>query len=224
MAKDGSDQINTLIQSICEVKENFDIVLEKVNNLAGSVSQIGNIIDVINDISEKTNLLALNAAIEAARAGEHGKGFAVVAEEVRKLAEQSKESSHEIINLIKSIDSETNEVKNTSSGVGGVLEGQAEAANNTITILYDIIDSVNTVSSLMDEANSSIDAVMQSKTDILNRVQNVSAVAQEVSASSQQISASSEEMLAAVEEVNNHAERVRNSTLNLTDKVNKFTV
>lgn len=223
-AKQGSEEINLLIQNICEVKEKFDAVLEKVNNLAGSVSQIGSITDVINDISEKTNLLALNAAIEAARAGEHGKGFAVVADEVRKLAEQSKDSSHEIIQLVKSIYSETNEVKNTSSGVGDVLESQAEAANNTIIILYDIIDSVKDISSLMNEANDSLGSVMESKKSILDKVQNVSAAAEEVSASSQQIAASSEEMLAGAEEVNNHAERVSHLAVDLTDKVKKFTV
>ncbi|WP_051115593.1 methyl-accepting chemotaxis protein [Clostridium pasteurianum] len=69
-AKEGSEQINVLIQNICDVKEAFDNVLEKVNGLSNSVSKIGNITDVINAISEQTNLLALNAAIEAARAGE----------------------------------------------------------------------------------------------------------------------------------------------------------
>ncbi|UZW14503.1 methyl-accepting chemotaxis protein [Clostridium pasteurianum] len=223
-AKQGSEEINLLIQNICEVKEKFDAVLEKVNNLSGSVSQIGSITDVINDISEKTNLLALNAAIEAARAGEHGKGFAVVAEEVRKLAEQSKDSSHEIIQLVKSIYSETNEVKSTSSGVGDVLESQAESANNTIIILYDIIDAVKDISSLMNEANDSLGSVMENKKSILDKVQNVSAVAEEVSASSEEIAASSEEMLAGAEEVNNHAERVRHSASDLTDKVKKFIV
>lgn len=223
-AKEGSEQINVLIQNICDVKEAFDNVLEKVNGLSNSVSKIGNITDVINAISEQTNLLALNAAIEAARAGEHGRGFAVVAEEVRKLAEQSKESSQEIISLVKSIGSETNEVKLTSSNVEDVLEHQAEAANNTIIILYDIVDAVNAVGPIMNEANNSIDTVMEAKDDVLMKVQNVSAVAEEVSASSQEISASSEEMLASVEEVKNHAERVNSAASELTDKVKKFTV
>jgi methyl-accepting chemotaxis protein len=223
-AKEGSEQINVLIQTICDVKESFDNVLEKINSLSGSVSKIGNITDVINGISEQTNLLALNAAIEAARAGEHGKGFAVVAEEVRKLAEQSKRSSQEIIGLVKSIGSETNEVKVTSSNVGNVLESQAEAANNTIIILYDIVDAVNAVGPIMNEANNSIGTVMQTKDDILNKVQNVSAVAEEVSASSEEISASSEEMLASAEEVKNHAEKVNNAAADLTDKVKKFIV
>ena len=223
-AKEGSEQINVLIQTICNVKESFDNVLEKINSLSDSVSKIGSITDVINGISEKTNLLALNAAIEAARAGEHGKGFAVVAEEVRKLAEQSKRSSQEIIGLVKSIGSETDEVKTTSSNVGDVLENQAEAANNTIIILYDIVDAVNAVSPIMNEANNSIDAVMKTKDEILTKVQNVSAVAEEVSASSEEISASSEEMLASAEEVKNQAEKADNAASDLRDKVQKFIV
>lgn len=84
------------MKSIEEVKISFDEQAVKINNLNESVSKVGNITNVINGISEQTNLLALNAAIEAARAGEAVRGFVVLSEEVRKLAEQSKESTEEI--------------------------------------------------------------------------------------------------------------------------------
>ena len=116
-ARVGKDQIDILLKSIEDIKNSFEVVGNKVSSLNSSVSQVGNITDVINGISEQTNLLALNAAIEAARAGEAGKGFAVVAEEVRRLAEQSKDSTEQIQKLIQSISSETINVITTSDEV-----------------------------------------------------------------------------------------------------------
>lgn len=223
-ASEGNNQVEVLIQTLVDVKEAFDKVIEKIDNLSGAVSKIGNITDVINGISEQTNLLALNAAIEAARAGEHGKGFAVVAEEVGKLAEESQKSSKEIMSLVKNIGNDTKEVKITAGSVGDMLEGQAEAANNTVIILYDIVDAINAVVPLMEGAKTSITTAMDARDEILNKVQTVSAVAEEVSASSEEISASSQQMLASAEEVKNHADRVDTASVDLREKVEKFIV
>lgn len=78
-----------------------------VKRLGERSKEIGQIVDVITDISNQTNLLALNAAIEAARAGEHGRGFSVVADEVRKLAEQSRQSADQIVQIVRQIHTET---------------------------------------------------------------------------------------------------------------------
>ena len=155
-AVEGENNIYELINFIVKIKQSFDIVMEKMNELSLTVSEIGKITDIINNISEQTNLLALNASIEAARAGENGRGFTVVATEVRKLAEESKGSSEKIISLVKSVTLETKEVTEKSSEVSSLLEEQAVVANDTIMSFEDIISSVNSVPKLIEETEESL--------------------------------------------------------------------
>lgn len=224
IANNGNSQIDLLIKTICDVKEAFDTVINKINNLDNAVSKIGNITDVINEISEQTNLLALNAAIEAARAGEQGKGFAVVAEEVGKLAAESKEYSEKIIDLVKTIGNETKEVISTSQNVGKFLDNQAEAANNTITVIYDIVGGVNGVVSLMDETNEAIKVVNEKIDKVSDIIQSASAVAERASKASIEMSAATKQMLESSEKVTDNTNIVNNSVVQLADEVSKFTV
>ena len=223
-ATNGKGQIDNLVNSINEIKTSFEVVVNKVTGLSGTVSKIGNITDVITGVSEQTNLLALNAAIEAARAGEQGKGFAVVADEIRKLAEESKKSSEEILSLVRSISKETEDVIDTTANVKDLITHQEGIANETIVSFEDIINSVVEIAPLMQETNVSLKSVDASKTAVINKVQNVSAVAEEVSASSEQISASSEEMLSSCEEVAEFATKVDEASQNLKSRVGMFKV
>ena len=197
----GKDQINLLLKSINNVNCSFKTMVIKINNLNISVSQIGNITDVINSISDKTNLLALNAAIEAARVGEHGRGFSVVAEEVRSLAEQSKYSTEKIQELIKSIRNETTDVIITSDKVILTAENQNHIVNDTLNAFTDILSSIHNISPLVDNTNIALKSALKSKDTILGNIDAITAVAEETSASSEEISASSEEILASSEAV-----------------------
>lgn len=223
-AEEGKYQINALEKSISQIKDSFALVVDKVTGLSDTVSKIGNITDVISDISEQTNLLALNANIEAARAGEEGRGFAVVAQEVGKLAQQSRESSEEILKLVKIISAETNGVIDTTKEVNELINEQGNVASDTIESFENIIVSVKDIEPVMKETNESLVKVSDSKDIMISKAEGISAVSQQVSASAQEIAASSEQLLASSEEVANFAVELNDESEELKDKVNLFQV
>ncbi|KOF56063.1 chemotaxis protein [Clostridium sp. DMHC 10] len=220
----GKEEINVLLESINTVNKSFTIVADKINNLNSSVSKVGNITEVINGVSEQTNLLALNAAIEAARAGEAGKGFAVVAEEVRKLAEQTKESTEQIYKLVESISSETKNVMLTSNDVKTAFKEQSNIAKNTIEAFEDMLSSVKAIAPLVDDTYKSIEIIMNSKEVILEKIDSITAISEESSASSEEISASSEEMYASSENVAKFAGDLNSVANKLNGEADKFKI
>ncbi|TLD96358.1 chemotaxis protein [Helicobacter jaachi] len=121
LALNSKEDVTNLTSSIGELLTLIEANNQSIENLAQKSSDIGNVVELINDIAEQTNLLALNAAIEAARAGEHGRGFAVVADEVRKLAEKTQKATNEISISIQSMQQE----------VGSIEEGGEEVSKIT---------------------------------------------------------------------------------------------
>lgn len=224
LADTGKKELDRLIVSIRSVREAFKVVVERLEVLKGSVSQVEEILDVINGIAEQTNLLALNAAIEAARAGEAGRGFAVVADEVRKLAEQSRSSSDKIRVLLNNITSETNEVVTTSEEVTRQVAGQLENVERTVKAFDNILGSVAAMAPMIEATYREVDSTMKAKDVVLDRVQSISAVAEETSASAQEISASAEELSASTQEISANAQQVLDVAKRLEEQVERFKV
>jgi methyl-accepting chemotaxis protein len=178
-AASGSQVVHNTVQEIKGIAHDVSSSATAVSKLGAKSQQIGEIIKVINDIADQTNLLALNAAIEAARAGEHGRGFAVVADEVRKLAERTQKATEEVSTSIGEIQHETSTaVQLIESGSQRVTKG---------------VDLAN-------HAGQALGRITQSSQGLGAMVQSIAAATEEQSAASQQIARSVESINAITKE------------------------
>lgn len=184
---EGKAKLNSSVDEVMAIKERVEKLGVTITNLSTSSEEIGNIISVINDIADQTNLLALNAAIEAARAGEHGRGFAVVADEVRKLAERTQTATQEIESIIGSLQSETsNANSDMNEATDKVMKG-AEAISETEEIFEQIVTSVEAVHMTNDIITGSIEEQVTAINNINDNAQVISAGIEESSAAVHQI-------------------------------------
>ncbi len=200
-AREGGAAVNKTIEGMEQVKEAVFTTANRIRELGGHSQQIGEIIQVIDDIAEQTNLLALNAAIEAARAGEHGKGFAVVADEVRKLAERSSRSTKEIANLIANIQRGTeNAISSMEIGTAQVEKG-VDLANGAGVSLRNIIDNVTENGKQIAAITEAINSILESSMQVNQAVDNIAAIAEETTASTEQMAAGGRMVSQAVDAV-----------------------
>ena len=147
VSKHGQKSVDDTVRGMNRIREQMETVAESIVSLSEQSQAIGEIIATVNDLAEQSNLLAVNAAIEAAKAGEHGKGFAVVAQEVRSLAEQSKQATSQVRTILNDIQKATNAaVMATEQGSKAVEAGERQSgeAGESILILADsIVESAN---------------------------------------------------------------------------------
>lgn len=176
----GKKKVLETTTGIEHIKNGMTDLSEVILKLGKSVKNIESIIEVINDISEQTNLLALNAAIEAARAGDHGKGFAVVADEVRKLAEKSNNSTKEIANIIKDIQTDTEQAISSTKIATELSENGVKLGQESEESLNLISKKVSGVVSIIDQITNLVNVQTSASNDIFNQIENVKTLSMQV--------------------------------------------
>ena len=155
VAHKGGDAVRRTIDGMNAIRETIQETSKRIKRLGESSQEIGNIVELINDIAEQTNILALNASIQASMAGEAGRGFAVVADEVQRLAERAANATKQIEVLVRTIQTDTNEAvvsmeRSTTDVVGGAL-----LAENAGAALEEIEQVSNQIASLVQNISAS---------------------------------------------------------------------
>ncbi|MBP1967389.1 methyl-accepting chemotaxis protein [Paenibacillus aceris] len=223
-AQNGKRSIVSIAGQMSEISDAVQEVNSVIEALGKNAYKIGEIVNVINEISTQTNLLSLNAAIEAARAGEAGRGFAVVAGEVRKLAEQSASSARNITNLVSTIQRQINHaVSSMQDGAGKVQAG--------LTISGEAQESFIHIESSVEEVNAKVESVNQNIHQLVDanvRIEQVMSIVSSVSETgisvSQETSAASQQQMSTTEEIENSAKSLAGLAEELQMSLQKFTV
>lgn len=210
-AKDNANAGGAVVEDTVKgMKKISDVVnqsAQQVKVLGASSEKIGEIVGVINDIADQTNLLALNAAIEAARAGEQGRGFAVVADEVRKLAERTSKATKEIASMIKQIQVDTNQaVLSMDKGTEEVGKG-ITLAEQAGQMLLGIVGNAESVADMVGQIAAASEQQASASEQISKNVEAISTVSQESASGVQQIAKTAEDLNRLTENLQQLLER-----------------
>ncbi|HTX20026.1 MAG TPA: methyl-accepting chemotaxis protein [Bacteroidota bacterium] len=193
-AQQGGKVVEDTVVGMKRIAEVVNKSAQTVRTLGKSSEQIGEIIGVIDDIADQTNLLALNAAIEAARAGEQGRGFAVVADEVRKLAERTTKATKEIAGMIKTIQSDTQGAVNSmEEGTREVTSG-IELADRAGASLKEIVSMIQTLTDMVSQIAAASEEQSSASEQISKNVEGISSVTSETAQGTQQIAKAAEDL------------------------------
>ena len=196
IVREGVNKITNLNNTISDVSRDIDKVVSSMNMLLEKNQQVCNILVTLNDITEQTNLLSLNASIEAARAGDAGKGFAVVAEEVRNLADSSKEFTTQIDTLLSEF-SETIELVTSQGAIDscGNFSKEVSTLFNTIRDNSNgILDKSTVVDTKTNTLEEYLNKTLKEMNDVSDSVENTAAYMQEISASINDLTGNIEEI------------------------------
>ncbi|MEK4484817.1 methyl-accepting chemotaxis protein [Psychrobacillus sp. FSL H8-0484] len=220
----GSTVVSDVATQMDTIHSTFKETTEIMQDMAKHSDAIQSITALITDISEQTNLLALNAAIEAARAGEYGKGFAVVAEEVRKLAEQSKNSASEIESMVQLIQSASGDAVKAITVGGDKVEEGLSKTTESLHVFNEIESSVGEVVLKVETVSAAIEQIHAMAESVTESAQQVQILASSASAGASDTSAATEEQLAVNEEISTSSQSLANLAEKLQSEVSHFKI
>ncbi|WP_324716678.1 HAMP domain-containing methyl-accepting chemotaxis protein [Carboxydochorda subterranea] len=224
LAKEGRNALAAMLQQMSQIRSTVGESGKAVEDLGQRSQRIGQIVDVITGIAEQTNLLALNAAIEAARAGEQGRGFAVVAEEVRKLAEQSRQAASEIATLIGGIRQEVDRaIRNSAAGQSAVAEG-VQSIETSGQSFEAIARAVEQMVQQVQEVSASAQQIAGASEQAVKAAEEIAAISQENAAGTEEIASSTEEQSSAMEHIGSAAGSLASLAQEMVKAVEVFRV
>ncbi|MGM0471308.1 MAG: methyl-accepting chemotaxis protein [Bacillota bacterium] len=190
----GEENMTETINSMQKINSTVQSAVKVIDDLDDTSQEIGQVVELINNIAEQTNMLALNASIEAARAGEHGEGFAVVAEEIRELAEQTAEATGDITDLVNTIQQKSNTGLEAIKGVEAKVKSGQEIAEETGEIFTEINQATEQTSEQIEETASATDNLVDDSEQIKSSGDNIANMSEEVANSSQELASMAQKL------------------------------
>lgn len=226
--KVSSDTANTTLQELDSINkkaiDSINVIYEQTHTTNESAMKIKEATTLISSIADETNLLSLNASIEAARAGEAGRGFAVVASQIQKLAEQSNDSARQIDEIIYTLLDDSEKAVKTMEEVKSIMEQQSENVSKAGMVFSQveigITDSIAGIGEIADRT----DRLNSTRTNIVDVVQNLTAIAQENAASTEETSAAVIEVANVMQEISDHAVELQDIASTLEKNINIFKI
>ncbi len=193
-AQEGGEVVNKTVEGIERIAEIVNGTASTMLELGESSQKINEVIKVINEIADQTNLLALNAAIEAARAGEQGRGFAVVADEVRRLAERTQHATKEIADMINEIQLKTKDAIEAINSSSEEVDKDKELAQKAKVSLGEIINNARNISDLISQLAAALEEESKTSEEISRSITTISHVAENNAANTGHITNTAEIM------------------------------
>ncbi|RED65625.1 methyl-accepting chemotaxis protein [Cohnella lupini] len=220
----GSIYMGSLIEKTGQTEEMTRSMVDKVDKLKESTRSIRKILDVLGNMTKQTNILSLNATIEAARAGAAGKGFMVVADEIRKLADQSRESIGVVGGIVEKIQREIDETVSVLSEAYPIFQEQIESVREANQIFITVQDNMGGFVNRLESATDSVRQLEDAQNTLSMAMSNVSAVAEEASATSEEVASLSNEQLNISDGLVQLSNRLEAVSGQLRESLSRFTV
>ena len=224
LTTEGLERVEALIEKSNSTKDSTAKVYDLIMEMSNSMEKINAISNTIDMITEQTNLLSLNASIEAARSGEAGKGFAVVANEIRKLAEQSKESTVQIKATISEIYEKTEQSVDAMNKTTDTVNEQTTEVDQTQHLFTNIKNAVSYLSDQVTEIKNHTTEINDMKENIVSQIENISAVSEETASASEEVTASAEQIASTMDQMSEHSVSLSLLAEDLKKKVAHFTI
>ncbi|ELZ03032.1 methyl-accepting chemotaxis protein [Natrialba asiatica] len=229
-ANDGREAAGDVVDEMEDIEHRTESTLRAIRELDDSMAEIDEIIDVITDIADQTNILALNASIEAAHAnngdgngGRNGNGFAVVANEVKQLAEETKDSAAEINQLIDTVQSQTNDTVAEMEAMREHVADGTETVEQSAAAFREIEAEVTEADHGVQEISDATDGIANSTQELVTMVDDVTEISTETASEASAVAGAVEEQTAAITTVSQNADALSEQSVTLQESVAAFT-
>ena len=222
--REVSETLDSLVSISSNTRESIENVQRQTNDTNQSAMEIQSVVNFISSIADQTNLLSLNASIEAARAGEQGRGFAIVADEVRQLAEQSRQSADQIEGIVRKLIENSNNSVDAMNVVMDDIHIQHDKLNQTQDAFDHLRSEITNVTSAVDGIAKEIDSIDQAKNKVFDDLGDLAAISEENAASAEETSATMAHLSELVNDCNNAVGELGDISDSLEGNVQKFTL